>query len=54
MAKELSKHSVPHRLITIRGGEHGLGGGNPDEINAAYDAALEFVNQHMTETSTVQ
>jgi acetyl esterase/lipase len=47
MAAEFKKHGVEHRLLTIAGGEHGLGGGDPEEIDAAYRAALEFVNRHM-------
>ncbi len=43
MAAELRKHGVEHKLITIPGGEHGLGGGDPKLIDAAYAAALEFV-----------
>jgi len=30
-------------LITIKDGEHGLGGGDPKKINAAYSDAIEFV-----------
>ena len=47
MAKQFKKHSVEHRLITIQGGEHGLGGGDPKRIDEAYKAALEFVNRQM-------
>ena len=47
MAKEFKKHSVEHRLISIKNGEHGLGGGKRSEIDAAYRSALEFVNRHM-------
>ncbi|MFQ5732400.1 MAG: alpha/beta fold hydrolase [Planctomycetaceae bacterium] len=47
MAKQFKKHGVEHKLISIEGGEHGLGGGNPKKIAAAYRAALAFVNRHM-------
>lgn len=47
MAEQLSKHGVEHRLVTIPNGEHGLGGGDPSLIDAAYDAALAFVELHM-------
>ncbi len=47
MAAQLKKHGVEHRLITIDGGEHGLAGGDPKHIDAAYQSALEFVNRHM-------
>jgi acetyl esterase/lipase len=47
MACELKRHGVEHELVSIRGGEHGLGGGDPKLINGAYDAALAFVKAHM-------
>jgi acetyl esterase/lipase len=47
MAEQFKKYGVEHQLISIKGGEHGLGGGKKEEINAAYQAAFEFLNQHM-------
>lgn len=47
MAKQFKEHGVEHQLISIEGGEHGLGGGDPKQIDAAYKAALKFVNRHM-------
>ncbi|MFV1964206.1 MAG: alpha/beta hydrolase family protein [Pirellulaceae bacterium] len=52
MSEEFHKHSVPHKLISIPGGEHGLAGGDSDQINAAYDAAGEFVNRYMKGNSS--
>ena len=46
MARELKKHGVEHELISISGGEHGLGGGDPKAIDAAYKAALAFIKRH--------
>jgi dipeptidyl aminopeptidase/acylaminoacyl peptidase len=46
MAEQLNKHGVEHELITIPGGEHGLGGGDRKRIDAAYKSALEFVKRH--------
>jgi dipeptidyl aminopeptidase/acylaminoacyl peptidase len=46
MAEQLNRHGVEHELITIPGGEHGLGGGDPKRIDAAYQSALEFVKRH--------
>ena len=43
MARELRSHGVEHELLSIKGGEHGLGGGDPKEIETAYRRALEFV-----------
>ena len=47
MAAEFKKHGVEHKLISIRGGEHGLAGGDADEIDKAYQSAFAFVDQHM-------
>ena len=47
MAEQFESNGVEHQLISIEGGEHGLGGGDPSEIDAAYDAAMAFINHHM-------
>ncbi len=47
MAEEFKQHGVEHELISIPGGEHGLGGGDPERIDAAYKSAMAFVNRHM-------
>ncbi len=47
MAEKLKAHGVEHELVTIPGGEHGLGGGDPQVIDAAYDSALAFIERHM-------
>ena len=47
MAREFEKHRVPHRLITIEGGEHGLAGGRPADIAAAYAAVMPFIEKYM-------
>jgi acetyl esterase/lipase len=47
MAEELKKHGVEHRLVSIAEAEHGLAGGDPQQIDAAYESALAFVNRHM-------
>lgn len=47
MAEELKRHGVVHELISIAGGEHGLGGGDPRRIDAAYDSALEFLQRYL-------
>ncbi|MFP6766540.1 MAG: alpha/beta hydrolase [Planctomycetaceae bacterium] len=46
MQREFTKHGVAHRLVTIKNGEHGLGGGDPRAIDNAYKAALAFVKKH--------
>ena len=47
MADVLRAQKVEHQLISIPGGEHGLGGGDPARIDAAYEAAMIFVQRHL-------
>ena len=49
MAEAFKEHGVAHRLISIAGGEHGLGGADPKRIDAAYESAFEFVRRQMKE-----
>ncbi|MEZ6144652.1 MAG: hypothetical protein R3B91_04305 [Planctomycetaceae bacterium] len=36
-----------HRLISLPGGEHGLGGVDPKLIDEAYEAAFQFLEHYM-------
>ncbi len=47
MAEQFKKYKVPYQFATIKNGEHGLGGGDPKEIDKAYAAAFAFVHKHM-------
>jgi dipeptidyl aminopeptidase/acylaminoacyl peptidase len=47
MAAEFKKHGVEHELITVPDAEHGLAGGDPERITAAYQSAWEFVLRHL-------
>jgi len=47
MARELKKHGVVHELISLAGAEHGLAGGEPKEIDAAYKRGFEFAKLHL-------
>jgi acetyl esterase/lipase len=47
MDKELTRQKVPHELITIPGGGHGLGGGDKKLIADAHERALAFIRQHL-------
>jgi acetyl esterase/lipase len=47
MAEQFRKHGVEHELISIPNGEHGLEGGDPALIDAAYESAFQFVQRHM-------
>jgi len=46
MAEQFQQHGITHELITIQGAEHGLAGGDPNKIAAAYKTALAFVTRH--------
>jgi acetyl esterase/lipase len=48
MAKELGQHNVPHELIKVKGGNHGLTNLKPEDIAGAYDRAVEFVMERLT------
>jgi hypothetical protein len=47
MAEQFQKHHVPHLLISIPDGEHGLAGGDPKLIDAAYTKAFAFVDKRL-------
>ncbi|NNE94047.1 MAG: alpha/beta hydrolase [Verrucomicrobiales bacterium] len=47
MAKEFEKHGVSYRLISLKNGEHGLGGADPKEIEAAFAAVLPFIAKYV-------
>jgi acetyl esterase/lipase len=47
MAVEFRRHNVPHLLTSIPGGEHGLAGGDPELIDAAYLKAMAFVDERL-------
>jgi dipeptidyl aminopeptidase/acylaminoacyl peptidase len=43
MVEQFERHGVEHRLISVTGAEHGLYGGDPDQIRQAYQQASEFI-----------
>jgi uncharacterized protein (TIGR03067 family) len=47
LAKEFSRHGVPHELVTVEGAGHGLSGGDPQRVGAAHTKALEFIRTHL-------
>ncbi len=47
MARQFTKHDVQHQLISIENGEHGLAGGDPELINAAYRDAESFLDKYL-------
>jgi acetyl esterase/lipase len=54
MAEQLKAHGVEHELITLPGAEHGLAGGDAKQIDAAYEAALAFVQRHLSPPTSRQ
>ena len=48
MAAEFEKHGVEHLLFSIDQAEHGLGGGDPREIDEAYERAFQFLDRFLT------
>lgn len=49
LVEQLEKHKVPHRLIRIANGEHGLAGAEKNDIDDAYRAAVEFLKEELAE-----
>lgn len=47
MAAEFKKQGVPHRLISIPNGEHGLAGINRTTVDATYREAVMFIKQQL-------
>ena len=47
MAREFEKHGVPFQFHQITNGEHGLGGGDPRQIQEAHQKAFEFMKRHL-------
>lgn len=47
VARELKKHGVPHRLVTLVNGEHGFGGADPAAVEEAYQAAIAFTKKYL-------
>jgi acetyl esterase/lipase len=47
MAAEFRRHHVDHQLIVVPHAEHGLAGADPQQVEAAYRSAVEFVRSHL-------
>jgi acetyl esterase/lipase len=47
MEEQFKQHDVPYAFISVPNGEHGLGGGDPKQIDAAYANAFAFVDEHL-------
>jgi acetyl esterase/lipase len=47
MDQELAKKGVPHELITIPGGGHGLGGLDKERVTMIYDRTIAHLNKYI-------
>ena len=47
MVREFEQKGVPFQYHEITNGEHGLGGGKPEEIENSYRRAFEFLKLHL-------
>ncbi|MEX0675929.1 MAG: alpha/beta hydrolase [Pirellulales bacterium] len=47
MAEALKRHGVPHELVTVEKGGHGLGGADPQAIADAHARALAFIRKYL-------
>jgi dipeptidyl aminopeptidase/acylaminoacyl peptidase len=47
MDKALTRVGADHQLILVPNAGHGLPGGDPQQVAAAYDAAVDFLNRHL-------
>lgn len=47
MAEQLKQHGVRFLLKPIENGEHGFGGGDPQQIEDAYKTMRQFIVKHL-------
>ena len=47
MAVELKKHGVPHELITVEGGGHGLPDKSDPAVTEAFARAIAFIRKQL-------
>ena len=47
MAREFKQHGVKHRLVSVPRAEHGLAGGDKDEVEKAHRAAFDFLRAYL-------
>jgi acetyl esterase/lipase len=47
MDMALAKQGVPHELVTVENGGHGLGGGDPKVVADAHARAIEFMRKQL-------
>ena len=48
MDRELTRHGVPHELVSVEGAGHGLSGAAQADNERVHQRVLAFVKQHMT------
>lgn len=49
MERELTKHKVVHELVTVAKAEHGLRDGDPKDVAAAHQKALDFIRHYASQ-----
>lgn len=47
MADQFARHGVEHLMLSIEGGEHGLQGGDAQQIDRAHRQAFDFLKQRL-------
>jgi acetyl esterase/lipase len=47
MDKELTRHKVPHELVTLKGAGHGLTGVDKKFVDEAHEKAMAFIREHL-------
>ena len=47
MAKKLGTYKVAHELVTVKGADHGLSGGDKKLIDAANEKAAAFIREQL-------
>jgi acetyl esterase/lipase len=48
MERGLSRHGVPHELVSVQGAGHGLSGARNADVDRVYQRVMAFLKQHAT------
>lgn len=49
MCFALNLGNIDYSLVSVRGGEHGLAGAKPEDVEDAYERAIAFLKRHLKE-----
>jgi acetyl esterase/lipase len=47
MVEQFEQQGVPYVLLPIENGEHGFGGGDPQQVDEAYQTMSQFITKHL-------